>query len=189
MKKNLLKYLLLTSFSLLFLSVNAQESNNGKKLWAKSIINEKAPALHVQEWLSEKPNNDGKFVLIDFWATWCGPCRAVIPELNQWHRKYGDRLHIIGISDETADKVRSNKQIQIDYFSAIDTEAVLKKDLKVTGIPHCIIIDPQGIVRWEGFPTLEGHQLTEEVLENILQKYAKDRSSETSETALAFNHF
>ena len=41
---------------------------------------------------------DGKFVLIDFWATWCGPCRRSIPGLNQLHARFKDRLVIIGIS-------------------------------------------------------------------------------------------
>jgi len=39
------------------------------------------------------------------------------------------------------------------------------------GIPHCMLIDPKGIVRWEGFPLLEGHELTEEVIEKLIAKY------------------
>ena len=38
----------------------------------------------------------------------------------------------------------------------------------MTGIPHVILIDPQGIVRWEGFPLLQGHELTEKVIADIL---------------------
>lgn len=47
----------------------AQESNNGKQLWAKSFLNEKAPELTVETWISKKPDTEGKFVIIDFWAT------------------------------------------------------------------------------------------------------------------------
>ncbi len=164
-------------FTLLFLcisfsNIQAQESNNNKKLWAKSFINQKAPELIVEKWLSAAPDTKGKFVLIDFWATWCGPCLRVIPKLNEWQSKYKDQLVIIGLSDERKSKVRSLKKVTLEYYSAIDTRAQLKYKFEVKGIPHCILIDPQGIVRWEGFPGLEGHQLTAEVLEHLFEKYS-----------------
>lgn len=62
----------------------------------------------------------------------------------------------------------------IEYFSAIDTKARMKKSVKVTGIPHVLIIDPKGVVRWEGFPLLEGFELTEKVVADILAKPAND---------------
>lgn len=171
-----MKYFKLSVFTILFIAIanfaHAQESNNGKRLWAKSILNEKAPKLVVEEWISEKPNTEGKFVLIDFWATWCGPCIRLIPKLNDWHKKFGDKLVIIGLSDETSEKVKSATNIKIDYFNAIDAKKVLKDGLEVKGIPHCILIDPQGIVRWEGFPTLGGHELTEEIVQELMNKYA-----------------
>src|SRR6184192_849229 len=71
-----------------------------KQLWAKSLLNQKAPELVVEKWLSKEPDRKGKFVLIDFWATWCGPCRKAIPELNALHKKFGDKLVVIGISAE-----------------------------------------------------------------------------------------
>jgi cytochrome c biogenesis protein CcmG, thiol:disulfide interchange protein DsbE len=149
----------------------AQETNGGKKLWAKSILNQKAPELVVQKWITQQPVTTGKFILVDFWATWCGPCRRAIPELNIFSKKFGDRLVVIGISDEPVETVNQLKDVKIEYYSAVDTRARVKNKLNVTGIPHCILIDPKGIVRWEGFPSLDGAPLTEEVIANLLEKY------------------
>ncbi|MEG0795264.1 MAG: TlpA disulfide reductase family protein [Odoribacter sp.] len=151
--------------------VFSQETNNGKQLWAKSFLNQKAPALTVEEWVSEKPDTQGKFILIDFWATWCGPCRNVIPELNKLQQQFKDDLIIIGISDQTIEKVKAMTTPIIEYYHAIDTKATLKKTLEVTGIPHVILIDPKGIVRWEGFPLLNDYELTPEVVKNLIKKY------------------
>ena len=65
----------------------AQESNNGKQLWAKSFLNEKAPELTVETWISKKPDTEGKFVIIDFWATWCLPCLFQLPEFEKLSEK------------------------------------------------------------------------------------------------------
>src|SRR6266481_4221634 len=113
-----------------------------KQLWAKSILNQKAPELVVEKWLSKEPDRKDKFVLIDFWATWCGPCREAIPELNAFHKKFGDKLVVIGVSDEAEKKVATFAKPKIEYFSAIDTKGRMKKTLKINGIPHVIIIDP-----------------------------------------------
>ena len=112
-------------------------------------------------------------MLIDFWATWCGPCRKAIPELNALHKKFGSKLVVIGISDEPEAKVKSMADPKIEYSSAIDTQGRTKKAVGVSGIPHVMIIDPQGIVRWEGYPLLDGHALTEKVVEQILAQKAK----------------
>jgi thiol-disulfide isomerase/thioredoxin len=141
-----------------------------KKLWAKSVLGQKAPEFVVEKWLTAEPNTQGKFVLIDFWATWCPPCRKAIPELNAFQKKFAGKLVVIGVSDETEDTVRKLADPRIEYASAIDPKARMKKTLEVSGIPHCILIDPQGIVRWEGFPFLAGHELTEKVVEEILNK-------------------
>jgi len=153
----------------LFLACNAFAAE--KQLWAKSVLNQKAPELVVEKWLSEKPSTTGKFVLIDFWATWCPPCRKAIAELNGYQAKYKDKLVVIGISDQSPDEVKAFNSPKLEYYSAIDTQARTKKALEVTGIPHVIVIDPSGIVRWEGFPFLAGYELSDGVLEEIFAKY------------------
>jgi thiol-disulfide isomerase/thioredoxin len=140
-----------------------------KKLWAKSFLGKPAPAITVQKWISKEPDRKGKFVLIDFWATWCPPCRETVPELNGFHQKFGDKLVVMGISDEKEEVVRKFTGENIKYYSALDTTGALKKQYEVTGIPHCVIINPAGTVVWEGFPLLEGYKLTEDVVAGLLK--------------------
>lgn len=162
-----MKNTLLLFFSLFIISAFSQE----KKLWAKSIINQKAPKLVVEKWLSDKPDTNGKFVLIDFWATWCGPCKRAIPGLNQFRTEFANDLIVIGISDESKEQVNSLLNPKIEYYSAIDTQRRMYDALEVQGIPHCILIDPNGIVRWEGYPILTGYELTSAVIQDIITKY------------------
>lgn len=144
----------------------------GKRMWASSCLWATAPKLQVEKWLTADPNTQGKFVLIEFWATWCPPCRKSITLLNGLHKKFGKDLVVIGISDETEADVRALKEkykIEIEYFSAIDTKARTKNELGVFGIPHVIIIEPGGCVVWEGFPLLKDHELTEKIVAKMIE--------------------
>ena len=142
-----------------------------KNMYAKSFIGQKAPEFHVTKWLTSEPDTKGKFILIDFWATWCNPCRKAIPELNEFSKKFKKELIVIGISGEREEVIKKMKSPVIEYFSAIDSTRQMEKILEVKGIPHVILIDPKGIVRWQGFPMLEGFELTETVIEEIIKKY------------------
>jgi cytochrome c biogenesis protein CcmG/thiol:disulfide interchange protein DsbE len=137
------------------------------KLYARSVRGQSPPLLAVEQWLTPRPDNRGKFVLIDFWATWCGPCRRSIPELNAFFEKYHDRLVVIGLTDEPEAAVRKMTDPHIEYAVAIDTQARMMRALAVTGIPHCILVDPHGIIRYEGMPTY----LDDAKLEHFLDKY------------------
>ncbi len=139
-----------------------------KRLWARSCLWDKAPELVVEKWLSEQPETKGKYVLIEFWATWCPPCRRSIPLLNSFHEKFKDELVVIGISHESEADVRRLEDPLVAYYSAIDTQARTKKGLSVFGIPHVVLLEPDGYVVWEGFPLLKDYELTEEIIERVL---------------------
>jgi thiol-disulfide isomerase/thioredoxin len=139
------------------------------KLYARSFLGQTAPRLVVEKWLTETPITAEKFVLVDFWATWCGPCRQSIPHLNALHAKFKDRLVIIGLSDESERDVRAMKSPKIDYPVAIDPHGRMERAVEVKGIPHAMLIDPKGIVRFEGMPSY----LTERGLERLLEKHSR----------------
>jgi thiol-disulfide isomerase/thioredoxin len=137
------------------------------QLYAKSVRGLRAPAFVVESWLTDRPDAGGKFLLIDFWATWCGPCRRSIPELNGFAARFKDRLVVVGVSDESEADIRKMTDPHIDYAVASDPQGRMSSALAITGIPHCILVDPRGIVRYEGMPTY----LDDAKLQHFLDKY------------------
>ncbi len=138
------------------------------RISAASFLGKAPPPMVVKQWLTPQPNTQGKFVLIDFWATWCGPCRESIPHLNRLQAQFKDQLVVIGLSNETEAEVRKMKSPKMDYAVGIDPAGTMSKAMKVRGIPHAIIMDPQGIVRFEGHP----NYLNAKNLAGLLAKYS-----------------
>ncbi len=147
------------------------ESNGGKRIWAKSYLNFVAPLLEVDKWLTDVPDTEGKLVLIEFWGPFCGPCRQSIPDLNKFSKQFKDKLVVIGVAPNSEKSVRDMKEPVIEYYSAIDTSKTYINKFELAGYPHAVLIDTRGVVRWEGFPLLKGHELTAEVIENLITKY------------------
>lgn len=142
-----------------------------KTLYAKSDLRGKAaPKIVADQWLTGKPPlTRGKVVILDFWATWCPPCRATIPELNALAAKFKDDVVVIGISKEKPEVVQAfMKGTKMDYNVGIDTQDRTGKVVGVEGIPHVLVISPDGIVRWQGFPLDETERLTEATIAQIV---------------------
>ena len=89
----------------------------------------------------------GKVVLVDFWATWCGPCRMTIPGLIEMHQKYGDKgLVVLGLTNEKSDVVaKFAREKGIPYTLCVGTESEFS-NYEVDGIPSLWLIGPDGVV-------------------------------------------
>jgi thiol-disulfide isomerase/thioredoxin len=136
---------------------------------AKSFINQRAPAILAEKWLTPPPPINGKFMLVDFWGTWSEPCRTVIPKLNSFASTFKDRLVVVGLTDEPEEQVQKMTAPQIQFPVAVDTQKRASKAFGVERIPHLVLVDPRGVVRFEGHP---GY-LDERKLEKLLTRFAQ----------------
>jgi len=99
----------------------------GKQIWAHSRLYTDAPPLEVLKWLTDKPELDGKVVIIEFWRTWCGACKRMTPLMNTLHKKFGSELAVIGITGESEEKVRAYAGPKKAYYLALDLPQAVKE--------------------------------------------------------------
>lgn len=111
----------------------------------------------------------GKVLIVDLWATWCGPCVQEMPKLNAWAKKYANYVDIIGVTEEEPAKVKEFlTKRAVDYPLYSDTDAKIFKELRVGGIPFIVVLSPDGVVRYEGTPTDPSDPLTERTIQKII---------------------
>ena len=126
-----------------------------------------------------------KVYVVEFWATWCGPCRRSIPHLSALYNRYkGKGLEVVGISDEDAKTVepyvkRMGKQMS--YTVAVDQDrSTMKRYMNgfgVSTIPHAFIVDWNGQVIWHGNPL-------EPIFEDIVEALIEEGPPERDENAV-----
>jgi thiol-disulfide isomerase/thioredoxin len=93
----------------------------------------------------------GKVVMINFWASWCGPCRKEMPILEQLNKQYRSKgLALIGVNVEPDSKAAMNwlKETPVSFPILFDTDSKVSKLYQVAGMPNTVIVDRRGTVRY-----------------------------------------
>src|SRR4051812_3558427 len=103
---------------------------------SKSNVGSPLPALKVN-FLGKDPALAGKPLIVEFWATWCPPCRESIPHLNELYKKYQPKgLEAVGITNEDVATVKAfTKDVPIDYHVGLDSSGKYSSNFGITGIP------------------------------------------------------
>ncbi len=97
----------------------------------------------------------GKILLVSFWATWCGPCRRAMPELDRLQKKYKDELAVLGVAgqnDPIKDVKKYTRSHNESYGQLYDENQAVYRSLRVSAIPHVVVMSTDGIIRWQGNP-------------------------------------
>ena len=153
-----------------------QNSDGGKimaeklKYFNQSKVGSIAPKFTLKD-INEKTVSlddfKGKYVLIDFWASWCGPCREELPYIKELYKKYHNQgFEIISVAKddktESWKKAIANENIESwNHLFATKDNSTIITDYFVNGIPHKLLIDKNGVIigKWKGSGEINKHDL------------------------------
>lgn len=111
----------------------------------------------------------GKFILADFWASWCGPCREEIPYLKEvWNEFHGERFEILGVASwDRPERTRAAvEELELPWNQILDAQQDVTSVYGIEGIPHIILFAPDG--------TILKRNLRREGIRETVVKYLSD---------------
>jgi peroxiredoxin len=124
-------------------------------------LNKPAPSFSLKDLAGDTVRLEdlrGKVVVLDFWATWCGPCRMAMPHIQRVYQAYKEEdVVVLGINTREPDKDKVEpflKEHTITYRNLLDLDGKMAEQYGVRGIPALFVIDPQGLIQFEHV----GHQ-------------------------------
>ncbi|MFZ6845376.1 TlpA family protein disulfide reductase [Undibacterium sp. RuTC16W] len=120
------------------------------------------------KYLTKAPNKNARLILIDFWATWCVPCRESIPKLNALYTKFASEgVEVIGVTKESEEVVRPFlEKTPILYPHAIEGARSLHETLGIKALPYAIFVNQNGKILWRGQPS----EIKESLVLSLLTK-------------------
>jgi thiol-disulfide isomerase/thioredoxin len=130
--------------------------NKGESLYAKDFQGQALPvALGTETWITEKTNLEGKVLILDFWATWCPPCRSATPILDGMQKENKENLAVLAIGGQSEDE-KTVREYLSDHKETIhnlfDSKQSVFRQFESEGIPLVVVMSTDGIIRWIGNP-------------------------------------
>jgi len=172
-------------------------------------VGDPAPKLATGKWVQGQPVKDfekGKAYIVEFWATWCGPCKVSIPHLNEIHNKYKDKgLVVIGSDcwerdEKLVEPFLKDMGEKMTYRVSLDDKTTSKKGTMAetwmdaagrNGIPSAFLVNTEGKIAWIGHPM----ELKDSVIDDVLAgkydiakaaaDYEENRKTESHKTELS----